>query len=76
MTLAMRAVSSTSFSIDFSEMSEVDAVAELLPKKRRSPSRFSPAWLIFSTSPMRTVTKNESLSTITTSPSEAPLALA
>ena len=48
----MRPVSSTSFSIDFREMSEVDADAELLPKNSRKPSRFSPAWLIFSTSPM------------------------
>ena len=52
------------------------AEAELLPKKSRSPSRFSPAWLIFSISPMRTVTKNDSLSAITTSPAEAPRARA
>ena len=62
--------------MDFREISEVDADAELLPKNSRKPSRFSPAWLIFSTSPMRTVTKNESLSAMTTSPCDAPLALA
>ena len=59
-----------------SEISEVDADAELLPKNSRKPSRFSPDWLIFSTSPMRTVTKNDWLSAITTSPWDAPLALA
>ncbi len=65
-------VSSTSRSIDCLEISEVEAEAELDPKNRRKPKRFSCAWLIFSTSPSRTVTKNESLSTITTSPAVAP----
>jgi hypothetical protein len=74
--LAILAVSSTNFSMAFLEMSDVEADAELCPKKSRNPRRFSPAWLIFSTSLMRTVTKNDSLSAMTTSPWEAPLAFA
>ena len=59
-----RIVDQTSRSI-FCEISDVEADAELLPRNNRKPKRFSPAWLIFSTSPIRTVTKNDSLSTIT-----------
>jgi hypothetical protein len=38
---AIRLVSSTRRSIDFLEISEVEAEAELEPKNKRSPKRFS-----------------------------------
>src|SRR5688572_29108611 len=65
-------VSDTRRRNDSEEKSDVEVVAERLPTKTRSPSRFSRAFVSRSTAPSRTCTDRFSPSATTTSASVAP----